>query len=290
MQTRCPECKSTYKVSHAQLMAAHGLVRCGHCHTLFDGKLMILWAKHEEDTSDNAFSAINSIPVVSNETPGPASMRRSPDSLYRHATTEVTHSEEDDYDIDDLVALFKSDDREKSSPTTIPVLLNEDLTTDSRRPRYSMKGAFGWSVAILIMLLLLPGQYLFFGHIEELSRYPIVQRICESIECDLPLSRDLSSIELLDRGVFTHPNVASALMITATIRNNALFPQPFPDIQVSLADLQGEIIALRRFKPVEYLPEAVTEDESMQPGISHSFKLEVRDPGTEVLAYVFDFF
>lgn len=36
MLTTCPECRTSFRLSHAQLEARRGLVRCGHCHAVFN--------------------------------------------------------------------------------------------------------------------------------------------------------------------------------------------------------------------------------------------------------------
>lgn len=36
MQTTCPECRTTYRIAQAQLSLRRGLVRCGHCNTVFN--------------------------------------------------------------------------------------------------------------------------------------------------------------------------------------------------------------------------------------------------------------
>ena len=35
MQTRCPHCETTFRLTEEQLSAAHGKVRCGLCHSIF---------------------------------------------------------------------------------------------------------------------------------------------------------------------------------------------------------------------------------------------------------------
>ncbi|MBI5329641.1 MAG: zinc-ribbon domain-containing protein [Betaproteobacteria bacterium] len=36
MQTTCPECRTTYRIAQTQLSLRRGLVRCGHCNTVFN--------------------------------------------------------------------------------------------------------------------------------------------------------------------------------------------------------------------------------------------------------------
>src|SRR5262249_22311246 len=40
--TRCPACKTIYRVTPQQLALRDGQVRCGHCHTVFDGVAALL--------------------------------------------------------------------------------------------------------------------------------------------------------------------------------------------------------------------------------------------------------
>jgi hypothetical protein len=78
-------------------------------------------------------------------------------------------------------------------------------------------------------------------------------------------------------------------MITATLVNTAPHPQPFPLVELTLSDLQGQIVALRRFRPAEYLSAQETAQNPMEPGVPAALKLEIRDPGSHALAFEFDF-
>src|SRR5215831_478914 len=40
--TRCPTCKTIFRVTSAQLAMRGGQVRCGHCRTVFDGVAALL--------------------------------------------------------------------------------------------------------------------------------------------------------------------------------------------------------------------------------------------------------
>ena len=40
--TRCPGCKTIFRVSPQQLAMREGQVRCGHCRTVFDGELALV--------------------------------------------------------------------------------------------------------------------------------------------------------------------------------------------------------------------------------------------------------
>ncbi|EHK64631.1 zinc-ribbon domain-containing protein, partial [Achromobacter arsenitoxydans] len=42
LSTRCPQCGTTFKVVPDQLRVRNGLVRCGACSTVFDGRACLL--------------------------------------------------------------------------------------------------------------------------------------------------------------------------------------------------------------------------------------------------------
>lgn len=43
MYTRCPECRTPFRITRAQLTARGGLVRCGKCQAVFSGSEHLLW-------------------------------------------------------------------------------------------------------------------------------------------------------------------------------------------------------------------------------------------------------
>jgi predicted Zn finger-like uncharacterized protein len=62
--------------------------------------------------------------------------------------------------------------------------------------------------------------------------------------------RKIKSSNLVVR---SHPEFNGALVVDAIIYNRATFSQPFPLLELRFADLNGHLIASRRFKPGEYL-------------------------------------
>lgn len=145
----------------------------------------------------------------------------------------------------------------------------------------------------LLFLALLGGQYLYKNRYELgqiPSMRPILEQLCQVTGCDLPPQVALSKLELLNHGIYSHPNVKDALMIKAVIVNHAAFEQPLPIIELSLSNIRGEKIALRRFGPAEYLSETDTQETGlMAPDRQINISLQVKDPGKDALAFEFEF-
>lgn len=163
------------------------------------------------------------------------------------------------------------------------------ITVHTARPRARGNGAW-WTGSFALALLL--GVQIVLAQRVELARDPRwrgwLQAACSRIDCNLPAWRDVRALRLTARDVRPHPSVPDALMISATFRNDAPWPQAWPVLQISLADLDGKQIALRRFDADEYLG-AAPREATLGPGQSASAVLEVQDPGKQAVAFAFEF-
>jgi hypothetical protein len=57
---------------------------------------------------------------------------------------------------------------------------------------------------------------------------PLLHASLRTLNCTLPPVRDVAKLRLLARNVQAHPTVPNALMISASVRNDAAFTQPWP--------------------------------------------------------------
>jgi hypothetical protein len=118
---------------------------------------------------------------------------------------------------------------------------------------------------------------------------PWLDQACTQLGCTLPLRRQIDRIELSSREVRPHPDVPNALMISANMINLADYRQAFPIVEVELSDLGDRPIAMRRFRPTEYLadPEAIAR--GFPAGATAPLVFEVADPGRNAVAFEFRF-
>ena len=106
----------------------------------------------------------------------------------------------------------------------------------------------------------------------------------------MPLVKDTSKIVMINRSVRPHPGVEGTLLITAIFRNEADHAQPFPIVEVTLSDLRGQRIGMRRFEPQEYLETGNDIEQGMQPMTLVPVTLEVIEPESEAPDFLFDFY
>jgi hypothetical protein len=146
--------------------------------------------------------------------------------------------------------------------------------------------------AIVFLVLLLATQWVFFNRAAlagEQGWRPGLEQFCKYLHCSLPLRVDIAQLKLLNRDVRQHPRVDEALLVNATFLNQADFTQPYPVLEVSFSGLDGNPVALRRFRPMEYVNDIQTIKHGMTPGEPVPVVLEILDPGETAVSYQFSF-
>jgi len=117
---------------------------------------------------------------------------------------------------------------------------------------------------------------------------PRIVALCAVLRCSVPAWREPGAFHITSREVRPHPSAPGVLLVTATFRNDAVFAQAWPQLQLSLANLDGDSLGLRRFSPREYLGNDPATAQ-IGPGQSATITLEIVDPGKRAVAFGFDF-
>lgn len=117
---------------------------------------------------------------------------------------------------------------------------------------------------------------------------PVLSTLCRMLACDLPPWREPAAFTLLQRDVRQHPGIPGALRVSATFRNDARWPQPWPELQLSLSDVNGQTAGARSFRVDEYLGGAPGQPE-LASGESATVAMDVLEPAARIVAYDFSF-
>jgi predicted Zn finger-like uncharacterized protein len=260
MYTQCPECLTIFKLGASELAATLGSVRCGHCNAIFDALRTLTDTLPAEpigqlDAHPTATAPPQLALPVFRPNPGQS------DSLF--ATDERPRAAE-----------------RPSAPTF----------TRTRRVRAQRNGA--WIAGSVLLLATLGAQIAWAERASWLGDARArawVAPACAKLGCTLPLRHDTSALELLSRDIRPHPSVPGALIISATVRNDADFAQAFPTVEITLSDLDETRIAMRRFQPRDYVSDPRTISAGLAPGATTALVFEVADPGRNAVAFEFKF-
>ncbi len=248
MHTQCPHCETIFRVTAAHLNIAQGHVRCSHCRLIFNANNHLLKQLPETGASK---PSIESPSEQQSDQPSEPSFH-------------IVHEPAFD---DGPIIEFEDED--------IPELLQEDIYQRPRgRPWKSF--LFRGLLAILLAATLL-AQGVWYFQPDKVLQHPEIrpwlEQFCYIFLCTLPITRNYDQFEMLDHVVQGHPDIDDALKFEATFINNANFPQPYPDLQLTFEDYNGNPIAQRRFKPTEYLPQPIHQNQQMRPKGSVHIKL-----------------
>lgn len=182
---------------------------------------------------------------------------------------------------------------ENNIPTlAIPKALLEDFEQE-KASHVNYRSMLTWGSLSVLMMLVFLGQAIYFKHNElgQISQLrPWIQMFCKHASCELTLQVDIGHIELLGQDIRTHPKSEGALLVSATIINNASFTQPYPGLQLSFSDINGVKVATRNFLPKDYLPSKFSKKKGMESNIPIQLELELVDPGKSAVNFEFDFF
>ncbi|MBW1248610.1 zinc-ribbon domain-containing protein [Pseudomonas tolaasii] len=149
-----------------------------------------------------------------------------------------------------------------------------------------------WIVLVLLAAAGLAGQYIAY-QFDDLARQdayrPWFQQLCPSLGCTVPSRVDIAHIKSSNLVVRSNPEFAGALVVDAIIYNRATFSQPFPLLELRFADLNGGLIASRRFKPAEYLSGELAGVSEMPSQTPIHISLDILDPGSKAVNYSLSF-
>jgi predicted Zn finger-like uncharacterized protein len=283
MYTQCPECLSVFSLDAATLAKAHGHVLCGHCEAGFDSLATLTEQLAPEPfvelpLNEPALEPPRLDLVVYRPRPAPPAVVCADAVVVAKPATE---------DFSQLVFA----PRFAREPRARQPARSHRQGRRKRAPR-SGERRWPWVLACSMLLLLLAIQ-LVWARRDALIRNPTIghwlRSSCNVLGCQVPLVAAPQQMHLLASNVQAHPSVAGALMISASVRNDAIFAQPYPVLTITLSDAQGRRLAMRRLQPREYLDDDAILQRGLAPGASAVLLLEVEDPGDKAVAFEFGF-
>ncbi|MBI2313604.1 MAG: DUF3426 domain-containing protein [Betaproteobacteria bacterium] len=229
MMTRCPACATTFRVTSEQLQARHGRVRCGQCSTVFNA-FDTLSTVSEEAAAGKRLVGEAPSGESAVEEPREAAMRRAePGAGNGDAATGPVRL------------------RENSTPHF------DDYAPVLERPPRNRP----WALGSLLLLLLLAGQAAYQLRTELATvlpgTRPYLEILCEYVSCTVALPQRVEYLNIESSDLKADPGRPGVILLSATLRNNAPFPQGFPALELTLTDTQDQPVARRVFLPADYL-------------------------------------
>jgi len=222
--TRCPGCKTIFRVTDSQLALRDGQVRCGHCQTVFNGR------EHFVSLA-----------------PKPTTVEQVPDELALGPPTVTLRSAH---------ALDPPPPPEPARTPHKPEVDYENRFARDRTRRASLLNRLS-AIAIPLLLLALAAQATFHFRDALAAHWPALrgplQRMCSAAGCEVRPLREIAALAIDASDLQADPAHKGLLILTATLRNRTAYAQTYPHQELTLTDAQDQVVVRRALAPADYM-------------------------------------
>lgn len=256
--TRCPRCKTLFRVMPAQLQARAGQVRCGRCMHVFDGFGALAMeqanavsdpVRFEPDASSTTSAAPAAQPAVAHAPQTAAAAAR---AAFAPAASPASPAN------DESIA---STQPGKSTLERARDVAGERIAVPLKEKLLRKPSPRARQISLCALLALLLCAQLAYAFRSQLAaRYPVARSTLESVcalagcTVSLPQRPDLVKIEASDVHMLDAAKPA-LIQLTATLRSYASYDLAYPALDLVLTNANEHALARRVFVPEEYLDE-----------------------------------
>jgi predicted Zn finger-like uncharacterized protein len=260
--TRCPDCKTVFRVTPEQLALRAGQVRCGRCKTVFDGvaQHVVLAAGPTEEpgsawVADAAAGAALHDGAAARAATGEGAAGAAPRvdaATNGGALTPTGEATPVESAPGTPSADAAASGRAEGGVTAGPRSLSAGIPTQPRS-----RTAFQ-ATLIAVLVLLIAGQAVFHFRDAIAARWPAarapLERLCDAAGCAIRPLRDgaMSYLSIDASDLQADPAHRGLLILTATLRNRAGWSLAYPHLELTLTDAQDRVVVRRALSPADY--------------------------------------
>jgi predicted Zn finger-like uncharacterized protein len=277
--TRCPSCKTRFRVSEEQLKLADGWVRCGHCADIFDATLSLRRQETEGDSTDETGFEPSRIDTVIGD-----------DSRWGDAAADPQRIKRRQPKLDEpsgLGLLPDTDVAPLPEATAAPSAsaAEPEFVRQARRRAFwhrpATRAALGVLSVALVALLL--GQWALHQRDRLVATDPSLQphlaRACAWLGCELRPWRQIEALRI-DSATLLRKK-GDDYQLDLVLRNQARQPVAVPALELSLTNSREQVIVRRVLTPAELVAEATVPGNGQ---LSLSVPLQVKLGADQAMA------
>ncbi|MFP4648574.1 MAG: zinc-ribbon and DUF3426 domain-containing protein [Halorhodospira sp.] len=270
MYTQCPGCGTIFALRAWQLRRARGLVICGLCQAQFDAfeSLAEQLPDHEPSAEENPAAGGSAVPLGAGT--GPEATEEAPArpldlaAVTRTGASEQGEAEEGAESVPggrepDLTARCE----EAPDPEWEQMLaeLRVERPVPPAVPRRARSGWRRWLISGTVMALLataaVHGSYLYRESLLELpGTRGWLEAVCRLYGCLLEDAQAYAVLEVEERWLEADPRRDDALMLGGVLVNTGEQRLPYPEMRLTLRDLDGHVTGERWVQPQDYVADS----------------------------------
>jgi predicted Zn finger-like uncharacterized protein len=287
--TRCPGCKTIFRVTPQQLAIRGGQVRCGHCKNVFDGNeaIISLAPQRVSDASADAETALGP-PTVTLRSAAALAPAPVPESVEAPGADGAGAP--------------------PAAAVTVPAITEAEAAptgsagADARAwenrfaPRRgarlleSLDKASAIALPLLLVALIAQATFHFRDYLAAHvpAAKPALAKACAVLGCAISPLRDgdnggALSIDASD--LQADPAHRGLLVLTATLRNRSTWPLAYPHLELTLTDAQDQVVARRALAPADYAGGTADVVAGIAPNTEAPIKLFIDASATTQAGY-----
>ncbi len=260
LATRCPHCQTRFRVTPAQLELRAGLVRCGACREIFNGRDHLLGDPEEvealattaEDT-DGRMTLIDFGSLRASQPAVTSKMQEELDELSR-AIADLQAKPWRETAPNELAA--EPPKEPVTTPPATPAFVAQARKQNQRAGKWTFLLWLG--IPALLAALTLQLAYFFRADIAayspEAGRY--LRAACARLGCQVKLPQHIDLLSLESSHLQEVPGQQAQYTLTALLRNQADTVQAWPSLELQLKTDTGQPMVRKVLEPANYLTTA----------------------------------
>lgn len=261
--THCPACQTQFFATEEQLNQHGGKVRCGQCMQVFDARAQLISVTEDSENTIDITSASNNTSSIKN-TP----------ALQTALVTESATN----------ISTLAAPDTKIETPEPQPSLPGDTIKNKKKNKSRAnhtpdKSRIWIWSIATLILILIASLQSIYFLR-DEIAVYypnakPYLVQACQKLACTINLPKKIDFIVIDDSDMQEDAERTGLVHFASTLINNGSHVVAYPNLELTLTDVDDKPVIRRIFKPNEYLPAENNITDGIQAGEETRIKLAI---------------
>jgi predicted Zn finger-like uncharacterized protein len=289
--TSCPACETQFLLTKDHLKAYRGKVQCGHCSHVFNAKNRLIEVSDDVqsvadytaaeytddlDSEDDLAETLDSDIEVSRPEPTEPDhlVDEKPISQVLNVVLETVpnltdlstqnepenNQEPDGPYISNQIPESIAEDEIDIDAVRAPIFI-DDLTTDPKFKLNKPKLNIWLILAALLLIIVALLQSIYFLRSTIAVNYPqfkpYLQQACAQLHCKISLPQHLDLLTIDDSDMQESEDYLDVINFSSLLINNAPHAQAYPNIELTLTDIDDKPVLRKLVRPQEYLNSGV---------------------------------
>jgi predicted Zn finger-like uncharacterized protein len=246
--TSCPKCETHFLINDDLIKAHRGKVQCGSCEHVFNAKNRLTEVADDITSADEYQASLDEDQLSSDE---PTSDHNDATQTSVNADVSINENAQTPTKI-----TFDTNTATPPEQEDVPPIL-DDFTKSLEPAKKTKKHTVLLSIFSLLLILTAAIQTIYHLRVQIAAEHPqfkpLLVKACAQIKCTVDLPRNLDLITIGDSDMQEDDLYQSVINFSSSLTNNANYPQAYPNIELTLTDIDDKIVIKKFIPPEEYL-------------------------------------